>query len=184
VIGDLNPNTLENAFYKAAREIRQLKASTPPKSSSQCLRAAKLILSELDPPNAFVKGKATDVVLDRAPAVWLVTELANSKQSKTREVSVSNANLEHVFPQNASITDWPNKDDLTEYSWRIGNLTVLSTKLNSAAGRKSFSSKFVNYDKKSELRITKEIGKYSQWTPLEVEDRSKKMAKLIAKVFA
>jgi hypothetical protein len=58
VVGDLNPNTLENAFYKAAREIRELKSSTPPKSSLQCLRAAQLILSALDQSDAFVEEKA------------------------------------------------------------------------------------------------------------------------------
>jgi hypothetical protein len=112
-----------------------------------------------------------------------MTELANSKQSTTKEVSVSNANLEHIFPQNARLSDWPNASDLTDYVWRLGNLTVLSTKLNTAAGRKSFNTKAVNYYKKSELKITKEIAKYSEWTPVELEDRSKKMAKLIAKVF-
>jgi len=89
-----------------------------------------------------------------------------------------------LFLRTADPNHWPNKSDLTEYVWRLGNLTVLSTKLNTAAGRKSFNTKVANYYKKSELKITKEIAKYSQWTTVEVKDRSKKMAKLIAKVFA
>jgi hypothetical protein len=183
LIGDLNPNTLENAFYAAAREVRRLKSLKPPKSSAQCLRETRSILSPLNPTNRLVEEKAMDVTIDRGPALWLMTELANSKQSKTREVSVTNANLEHIFPQNADVAAWPNKDDLIEYVWRLGNLTILSTKLNTKADRKAFSVKVTNYYKKSEIKITKQIGKYPQWTPSEVERRTKEMAKLVVQVF-
>jgi hypothetical protein len=183
LIADLNPNTLENAFYAAARQIRELKSSKPPKSSAQCLREIRSILSPLNPTNGLVEEKALDVTIDRAPAIWLMTELANSKQSKTREVSVTNANLEHIFPQNANTATWPNKDDLIEYVWRLGNLTILSKKLNNKADRKAFSVKVVNYYKKSEIKITKQIAKYPQWTPAEVERRTKEMAKLVVQVF-
>ena len=183
VIGDLNPNTLENAFYASAREIRELKSSKPPKSSAQCLRAARSILSPLNPTDAFVEEKAKNIIVDRATAVWLMTELANSQQSATKEVSVTNANLEHIFPQNADSTAWPNRNDLAEFVWRLGNLTILSTKLNSQAGRKAFNIKVPNYYNKSEIKITKEIASYSQWTPAEVDDRSEKLAKLLVRVF-
>lgn len=183
VIGDLNPNTLENAFYAAAREIRELKASKTPKSSAQCLRAAKAILAPLQPTDSFVEEKAKNVLVDRSAALWLMTELANSQQSATKEVSVTNANLEHVFPRNADNTAWPNMDQLVDHVWRLGNLTVMSTKLNNQAGRKAFAVKAVNYYKKSEIKVTKAIAKYTQWTPKEVEDRSSKLANLIVREF-
>lgn len=183
LIADQNPNTLENAFYSGAREIRRLKSLKPAKSSSQCLKAARAILSPLNPSNALVQEKASEIVLDRAPAVWLVTELANSKQSVTKEVAVSNANLEHVFPQNAETSEWPNKKDLADYVWRLGNLTILSTKLNAQAGRKGFATKVANYYTKSEIIITKSLTKYTTWTPADVTTRSNELAKLVSQVF-
>ena len=183
VIGDLNPNTLENAFYAAARKIREMKAMTPPQSSKQCLNAAKSILAPLNPLNFYVEQRAQEVLIDRASALWLVTAIANSQQSVTKEVGISNANLEHIFPQNADAINWPNHLDLTDSVWRLGNLTILSTKLNNQAGRKAFAVKTQNYYKRSEIKITKQIAQYSKWTPTELEKRSKKIAQLLVGTF-
>ena len=54
-----------------------------------------------------------------------MTQLANSKQSATKEVAMNESNLEHIYPINATTSEWPNKVDLDPYVWRIGNLTIL-----------------------------------------------------------
>jgi len=181
IISDLNPNTLENAFYSVAREIRGKFLLR--ESSAKCLNVAISILSKLNPTDGIVEEKAKDVVLDRAPALWLMTQLANSRQSTTKEVSVTQANLEHIFPRNANTTDWPNKRDLEPYLWQLGNLTILGEKLNRSAGNKSFTVKCAEYYKESEVVITREILSYASWTPVEVESRTAQLATLITKVF-
>jgi len=181
LISDLNPNVLESAFYAAAREIRGkflLK-----ESSAKCLNSAKAILNALNPKDSIVEEKAKEVTLDRAPALWLMTQLANSKQSATKEVAMNEANLEHIYPIGAATTEWPNKVDLDPYVWRIGNLTILGEKLNRDAANKSFTAKCKDFYKKSEIVMTKDILKYNTWTPSEVEKRTEEMAKLIISAF-
>jgi hypothetical protein len=181
LLSDLNPNTLESAFYKAAREIRSKRMMK--ESSAKCLGLAKGILNKLNPKDSTVEENAKQVSLDRAPALWLMTYLANIKQSAKKEVAMDEANLEHIYPVNATTTEWPNKTDLEPYVSRIGNLTILGEKLNRDAGNKSFSSKCKNYYSKSDIALSKGILKYKTWTPAGVEKRAEEMIKLIATVF-
>lgn len=181
LISDLNPNVLESAFYAAARGIRGKYIMK--ESSAKCLNVAKEILNALNPKDSIVEEKAREVFLDRASALWLMTQLANSKQSATKEVAMNEANLEHIYPINATTAEWPNKLDLDPYVWRIGNLTILGEKLNRDAANKSYTTKCKGYYSKSEIVITKDILKYKAWTPAELEKRSEVMAKLIISVF-
>jgi hypothetical protein len=183
VLADLNPSTLESAFYEAARQIRANDDAKEP--SPKILQTALAILTKLNPSDAIVREKAKEVTLERGPAVWIMGEVANYLQTKTNEVKVHEANLEHVFPRNATLTQWPNKAALEPYIWRLGNLTVLGENFNRSASNKAYALKSNNYYAHSELSITKSlVAKYTAWTPADVEIRSAEIAELMNHVFA
>ena len=64
-------------------------------------------------------------------------------------------NFEHVLPQKPD--QWGlDSGEIQEYIHQIGNLTLVSKKINSKIGNKPISGK-LNELKKSELSITKEL---------------------------
>lgn len=183
LIADLNPSTLESAFYEAARDMRTGLAARQP--SATILATAKRALARLDPSDALVIEKAELVTLERAAALWTMTQIARHMQSETGELDVGNANLEHIFPRSPTEAQWPNTEQLAPLLWRLGNLTILGEDFNRSASNRSFATKTANYYRNSELRITNSIPEdHATWTPDDVLGRTRKMAAQLAETFS
>ncbi|MDD5063908.1 MAG: DUF262 domain-containing HNH endonuclease family protein [Phycisphaerae bacterium] len=180
VLSNLNPSDLETALYAAARELRGKKSTK--ERSAKCLSAAKDILARINPQDATVQENAKDVELNRKQAIWLMTNLAKAMQSETKEIGFDRVNLEHIFPLNAG-GDWPNRKNLAPFAWKIGNLTILGTKLNNDAKNKGFAEKCRNYYSVSEVTITSELTKYSQWTEGEIIARGEELVKKMTQIW-
>jgi hypothetical protein len=180
VLSNLNPSNLENALYEAARELRGKKSTN--EKSARCLAAAKEILAKINPADATVHENAKDLELNRGQSVWLMTNLAKSMQSTTNEIGFDRVNLEHIFPINAG-GEWPNRKNLAPYVWKIGNLTVLGTKLNNDAKNKGFAEKCKTYYSISEITMTRELTKYTQWTESEINMRGEELVKKMTQVW-
>ena len=171
---NLNPNDLESALYDAAREIRG-KHSTNTKSSSS-LSAAKAILKKINPTDDAVCAGAEELYLRKSEATWLMTRLANAMQSKTKEIGMDKANLEHIFPQNPGAA-WTNKQSLETHLWHIGNLTILERRINRKAKNKGFKDKCREHYSKSEIAMTREICKVQSWDEAAILKRAKSLGK-------
>lgn len=105
-------------------------------------------------------------------------------QTKTKEITVDDANIEHVFPKSPS-EEWTNKDKLAPLLWHIGNLTVLGKRLNKNAANKSFATKRTYYQANTELEITKELAaKYSEWNETSVRERGASMFDRVAAIWS
>ena len=179
VFANLNPSDLESAFYMAARSIRQ--DHTKKKDSAKCLSGAKTILAKYDPSDDQVESGAQNLLLTRSQGVYLLTGVANAMQSTTSEVGVDDANLEHIFPLHPS-SDWTNVKELEPYKWHLGNLTVLSSRLNREAANSGFSTKLKHYAK-SELKVTQHLTALSDWNRAAVLSRAALLAKTVTKAW-
>lgn len=88
-------------------------------------------------------------------------------------------NLEHILPENPRdlIKNWPKFDEPSHktYVKRIGNLTLISNKLNEQASNGCFNDKRDIY-KESEIEITRAISNYLEWTPDLIEKRQEEFA--------
>ncbi len=175
-----NPLDLESAFYEAAREIRTLAAQSEP--SARQLSVAKERLKKLSVTNDAVEKAASELYLERAEAVWLMVQIANSMQSETKEVAMNKANLEHIFPQNAGEA-WPNRDNLEPYIWHIGNLSILGERLNRNAKNRGFVEKSTNYYSRSEIEMTRELLLFNEWNESTIIKRAGELGKKIAQVW-
>ena len=177
VVANLNPSDLETGFYTAARKLRTERGAG--QTSSKSLREARIVLKAINPPDAELKPRADALLLTRGEAVYILTTMANTLQSKTKEVSVDDANLEHIFPQNPDAS-WGDTSALDPLTWHIGNLTILGTKLNRKAANADFPTKATKYYFKSEIRMTKEIPqKHTVWTPSDILDRARSLFPLL-----
>jgi len=175
VIANLNPSELESAFYEAARLVRSLKEEG--KTSAKTLQLTKEILRRVNPQDSELLAKVENLTLTRGEAQYIITTLANKLQSKTREIAIDQANLEHIFPLNPA-SSWQNVSEMEPMAWHIGNLTILGDKLNRDAANSDFKTKSKRYYTKSEIKMTSEIAtKYKKWTPVQVLGRAQSMVK-------
>jgi hypothetical protein len=92
-------------------------------------------------------------------------------------------NLEHVLPINPAEANSEEFMDASGYTARIGNLVLLSAKINSIAGNDSFELKRPLLDA-SPFLLTKEVAQYRTWGVTEIDDRQAKLAKLAVKTWS
>ncbi|MGA2768778.1 MAG: DUF262 domain-containing HNH endonuclease family protein [Candidatus Bathyarchaeia archaeon] len=91
-------------------------------------------------------------------------------------------NLEHILPQERS-ANWSHIDSETAdaYTKRIGNLTLLKSKLNADFGNAPFQTKRTEFQK-SPLMITQMVydltNEHTLWGPNDINERQRKLADL------
>lgn len=86
------------------------------------------------------------------------------RKTKEEKINFYQVNLEHILPQTPA-KDWKlTKKEISPYVHKLGNLTLLSNKLNSKAQNTTIDKKIDHY-RESELPITKQLV-----TMLEKED--------------
>jgi hypothetical protein len=180
LIGNQNPLELESAFYDAARELRAQAESKV--SSAKALAAAKARLQKLNPTDSLVQQKFEELFLTKSEAAWFMAQLANAQQSKTKEIGMDKANVEHIFPQNAG-NGWPNRTSLEPFIWHVGNLTILGKRINTKAQNKSFSDKCKNHYSVSEIKMTSDLLNEKSWSATKIRERAKRLAKTAIQVW-
>jgi uncharacterized protein with ParB-like and HNH nuclease domain len=87
--------------------------------------------------------------------------------------------LEHILPESPDPDVWKLDDDtVSQWKYRIGNLTLLDKKTNKDIGNESFIDK-KQYYAKSAIPMTKEIGEseYTEWNTQQIRLRQEKLAK-------
>ena len=100
-------------------------------------------------------------------------------------VNEENATIEHIMPQ--TLTDkW--REYLMEkldgsydlYIHRLGNLTL--TKENTRLSNNLFSEKLTEYNE-SNYKLTRQLGKYKDWTSKEIQSRSIKLSEMATEIW-
>lgn len=125
-------------------------------------------------------------------------ELELASRSKFAEAGPMPGNLsvEHVLPDTWN-ADWPFEDgaiiqrgsgdpratNREVLKHTLGNLTLVSTGLNTSAGNKGFAEKKVKYDKHASLFLMKWFAKKNQWTEAEIQERGQHLASLATTVW-
>ncbi len=103
---------------------------------------------------------------------------------------------EHVLP-NTWNQDWPFEDGVFVEQWSgdpksenrnrllqtLGNLTLLSGRLNISSGNKSFAEKKLKFDEHTGLFLNKWFAKKSIWTEIEIRERGEYLAKLAIQIW-
>jgi hypothetical protein len=104
------------------------------------------------------------------------------RKTDEQAIDFNAVNIEHVLPRNPHSAWNLSKQEIKSYINRLGNLTLLSKRLNSKAQNSPLSEKMVEL-KKSELPITRELVDFiescgHQWTEREIDERQQQMANL------
>ena len=172
--------TVEEAIYELAVKVHK----------KEIRRASQLARQMTFVPNdaVFEAQFATMNVTKAALARFYLLELEDARKGDQDDERVVNrderkVNLEHIIP--ASETErgayWPQltPDEGDKLSRRLGNLALLSNKVNSKLNGGPFSKKVKAYAECGGIYLTSEIAeKYDDWGAEQVEDRQRTLAKL------
>lgn len=117
---------------------------------------------------------------------WLKTTAAlqanaKPKPSMSKVIDVSNATLEHIYPQKAKPAD---KDLLLEpIKHALGNLTFFGQSDNVAASNKSFANKVQTHYASSSVSMTAELATQAAWADTDVAARESALLDAAVRVF-
>ncbi|MEJ8406142.1 DUF262 domain-containing protein [Brevundimonas vesicularis] len=168
VIGQRDNSRLENVLYSAARSLRR---GADPDAVRQLL--LPVIPDDAELVTAFERLSITQRGVQR----YLLRKLEAEKR-RTEELDVALPNrvhVEHIYPQTPSAEDrHPHHDRILN---RIGNLTLLSARLNAALRNSGFAAKKVRYQE-SDLELTRELLNLEDWTAETIANRQAALAQL------
>jgi len=175
ITGIASGGTLEKEFSNLAKLINDGKI----KDVSELLSS----MQHLIPTDEQFKKAFEIATVSKANLARYYLRKLEESYRPTREVSPSQiperVNLEHILPENPANlkNDWPLFDENIHrtYYRRLGNLTLLDTKMNSDIRDGSFEAKKGVYNQ-SELLITKNLTSFNNWGPEEIEKRQSEFA--------
>lgn len=187
---NLNPNVFTDIFINKASELR-----TGDKVSA--IGEFKKLINKNNPSDEDFEKKF--IVLNTSKEKlqkYILSEIENSfsRTGTTEKVIAKTITIEHILPKNpdkswAASYDLDNKEH-KDYINRIGNLTLLSKKLNPKLGNKSFEEKVTHMEgyKQSDVNLTQQLvsdyyEKCVKWKKSAIEQRQKDLAKIALKIW-
>lgn len=181
IVGSTGGGTLEQSYSKNALEISNKKIT---KASQLRENLKDLIPSD----EIFLNAFSIATVSKEKFARYYLREIENylsggMNSEKIVNINPDSVNLEHILPKKPE-NNYPsfNEEDHKEFLKRIGNLTIMSTKLNNKQKSVKFDTKKTTFEN-SDIKITKEIAKYSDWNIAAIEKRQSELAENAVKVW-
>lgn len=164
---------LEGFFYELIRNIRDKK---PIKDILEKFRQQPAIKADDLFKLAFTEFVPASHKLARY-TLWKIEEVMAGK--KQASLDWDNLTLEHILAEGL---DWTGRE---EYLERIGNLTLLSFKMNDEAANKPFKIKKKKiYEKEKRIKITKDLTKFTDFTKDTIISRQKNLAETAVRVWS
>lgn len=187
ILTNTDSGKMETTVYKIAREIRDkiVKGESP----GQCRTHIKDTLSKASSSDEAIRIGMGKLELRPVDAKYVVDRLANFIQSRTKEVGMNEANLEHVYPKRPKPSEWggaQNQASMNLLLWNIGNLTIYGVRMNGREANAEYDTiKRSAYINKSEVKMTLELAnKYTHWNEASIKDRAEQLAPVTCKLWS
>lgn len=171
-VGRVNTGDLQREYHNVAFKIDQGELKSP--------LAIARALSAVTPSDDDFKAAFSQLILDpKGPRKrlvrYLLSELEVGFGGQRIDFDSSDATVEHILPENASI-GWESfsNDDRQRDIRRLGNLTPLEYLLNKSLGNADYGRKRDTYAR-SGYRLTSCIVQ-AEWTPAAIRSRQAQMA--------
>jgi uncharacterized protein DUF262/uncharacterized protein DUF1524 len=166
LIGSRENSRLENVLYGATRRLR---------ANGDVAAFLKEIDDAAPGDEDFRPALERASIRNTREQRYVLTNI-EAVARPTDELDVADSrkvHVEHIYPQTPEPgSEWANHD---RWLNRLGNLTLLSGKLNSAIKNGPFEKKKPFYEK-SEIQITRALVEHDAWSSAEVEARQKSLA--------
>lgn len=171
-------NTAETIFAGIAKKIYDGDYST----TDEIISAIKShIVSDTDFIAMFETWKGNN---NNKNVIRYIFKKIHNSLDNNNEINLdsSTVHVEHIMPQNRSMWTNISKETHDEYLWRLGNLCLLSGRLNTIISNKPFEEKKDTYIK-SKIEPNKKIATFEKWGAEEIEERQKELARLAVKIW-
>lgn len=173
VVGGLEAAKFENVVFECAKLLRENKVDVA------CEK-----LWSICPDDAQFSASFTKVRIPRSSiARYLLRNVEDYLRRETGELNVADGkkvHVEHIYPQTPQDgARWEAHGALVD---RLGNLTLLSKRLNTSIKNAQFATKKESYTQ-SELRLTKELLTLDEWNPQKVEERQAWLAQKAVEIW-
>jgi len=173
IILNLENSPLEKALYDAARELR----------NKPDLKKFSETVINVAPTDEAVTTAFKTLALKHNGSRRNLLKRFELELRATEELDIANpsrVHVEHVYPQKPRTENKIENHDRVIN--RLGNLTLLSARLNRKIQNGAFSEKQPDLAK-SELLMTKEIAKSNSWGVAEISERQNTMADIAPKLW-
>ncbi len=174
VIASRETTVMETTVYEVAAQLRG------DKNFDVAVKTLAALAPNVDD---FVDGFARASISRIATARYLLREIEHAKRV-TGEVSVEapdKVHVEHIYPQTPAAGDkWPNHTQMIN---RIGNLTLLSKRLNISIKNADFATKKQDAYQSSDILMTKELVEFDKWDANAVQARQKALSQWICDIW-
>lgn len=174
VSGTLSSGIFERQFSITAMKIRNEEIS----NQNELLESLKSIIPSDE---RFKEAFQTFTVSNSTIAKFILTTIENYRRNDKGSDLIPNndetiVNLEHILPKTLT-NKWPefNDEDHKFFFKRLGNMTILNSRINAKIGNKSFSEKIYVFSE-SEFIITKEISLNNTWNKDSINERQNQFA--------
>ncbi len=173
ICGSGGSGTLETAYAERAGEV-----SSGTIATAQALWDA---MKTIIPDDTTFKDKFSKATVSNVNLAKFYLRVLEQRMRHPDDETIVNpdqgkVNLEHVMPRNPQ-GGWSHIQPEVAASMlkRIGNLTLLATRLNSKAANSEFAEKKKHFAK-SAIKLTQDLCTYTEWTAANIEARQEKLA--------
>jgi len=176
VIAGKNPNRIERFLADLALDIYKNSNSADDIVS----KIKEYTMPETDTKNLLKTYKPSNANI----AKFILREVENEISDTTEKKLVDSnkaINLEHIMPQCNDVWNYPAEEHSAVYTM-LGNLTLLSEKLNKSASNALFKDKKDKYAKSS-IKITKSLCDYDEWNADTIASRAEYLSDIIMKIW-
>jgi hypothetical protein len=173
VIGGKDVNVMESAVFRLAAKLRE----------DRDFDAAIISLADLSPDaDDFVFRFERATISRTATARYLLREIEHAMRV-TQEVAVEGTDrvhIEHIYPQSPILDPWPNHKAAVN---RLGNLTLLSRRLNTSIKNADFATKKANAYSASDILMTQALDSREDWDTAAIEERQAQLAEFAFQIW-
>ena len=175
-------NKVEKVYFQTAKKIQEaLQSRNKDKVRVGVESALNEFKNRLEVPNRdFFIEKFMDIEYKNYPLVVYILSNVEKAKGGTDEqiVNLKKVNIEHILPKDPS--EWKlTKKDIKDYVDNLGNLTLISERINGSMGNQALEEK-LDWLKKSKLHINQELVKRvelnNKWGKKEIDDRQREIA--------
>ena len=163
---------MERTVYETASRLR----------GDRDFEAAIASLAALAPDRADFEARFARASIPRiATARYLLREIEHAMR-QTGEVTVEGpdrVHVEHIYPQTPAGDRWAHHFALIN---RIGNLTLLSRRLNMSIKNGDFAAKKPAYEQ-SDIMMTRELAGLDSWDGEAIDARQEQLSKWIFEIW-
>lgn len=171
IIGGLNPNAQEDVYNAVALKIASDNRFVT--SSFQ-----SIYVSDINFENDFSTKEFKNTTRNHKIVKYILSKIEVYQFKNEIDPESDLFTIEHILPENAD-SEWGEftDEEINRSVYRIGNLTLLESKLNFEAGQKPYADKIKLFEQ-SNSELTKSIPiHYEQWNESKLAARQKNLAK-------